>query len=156
MTARLTTQQAMQIPALREALTRKGQVMPEVVESFTLIIAGRFPSLNDILRIKASRYRGKWNDLKVEWQSVVRRAWEGMGKPCVKSAYRCDFDYVCSDKRRDPSNIAAAGEKIILDALVDCGALPGDGFKWHRGTSYVAGFDKTMDYVRVTVTGATT
>lgn len=130
----------------------KADPRPVPTSGFRLIIGGRFPSLNEILRVKASRYRGKWNNMKVEWQTVVRRSWEGQGKPCVKTCYRVEYLYVVSDKRRDLSNIHAAAEKIVLDALVNCGALPGDGFKWHIGSSYAAKLDKTMDAVMVTVT----
>lgn len=111
---------------------------------------GRFPSLNDILRVKASRWRGKWNAMKIEWQQLVRAVWLNTGRPVVHGQYRVEYVYHVSDSRRDLSNIAAAGEKIILDALVNAGAIDGDGFKHHVGSAYSAVRD-TADFVEVTV-----
>lgn len=135
-----------------KAIVAKGP-LPVPCADFELTIAGRFPSLNDILRVKASRWRGKWNAMKVEWQGIVRRAWEGAGKPRVVGAYSVRYLYIVSDRKRDLSNIHASAEKIILDALVNCGAIEGDGFKFHVGSSYRAHVDPRVDAVRVHVVG---
>ncbi|WP_447973932.1 hypothetical protein [Nitrospira sp. Kam-Ns4a] len=38
-------------------------------------------------------------------------------------------------RRRDPDNIAAGGRKLVLDALVAAGILPGDGWAAIQGWS---------------------
>lgn len=133
-------------------------VTPELVEQgrrkavsgFTLVLPCKFPTLNEILRVKANRWRGTWNSLKIKWQDEVRRHWEDFGKPRIVGPYTVEYEYLCANKRSDPSNIAAGAEKIILDALVNAGALPGDGFKWHSASSYKAIHDGKRDAVKVT------
>ncbi len=45
--------------------------------------------------------------------------------------------------RRDPSNAYAGALKVIEDALVQCGVLPGDGWKHvHSPASYEWALDK--------------
>lgn len=96
----------------------------------TLIFPVTLPGLNEILRVKASRWKGRWNKLKVKWQEVVARCWNSAGRPKFKSPVKLTWRFFEPTKRRDPSNVAAAAEKIVLDGLVNAGCLPGDGWNW--------------------------
>lgn len=134
------------------ALVEQGRAkVAKTVASFTLLLPIKLPGLNEILRVKANRWRGTWNAMKVEWQGVVTAHWADFGKPRVTGRYVVAYEYLCADRRMDPSNRHAGSEKIFLDAMVNCGALPGDGMKWHCGSSYSVSM-AAGDAIRITVT----
>ena len=63
------------------------------------------------------------------------------------------FAWECKDRRRDPDNIASAGQKVLLDALQVAGVLPNDG--WHEIASIEHNFKKSelkIDAVTITLT----
>lgn len=114
-----------------------------VVREFTVTIPGKPMNLNEIIRLKASTYKGAWNREKIKHERCVRLAWVKMsiakgGAQIINGPYSMRYLLLCKDRRSDPSNLAAGAEKVILDALVDAGALPGDGFKHHRSSSWEA------------------
>lgn len=43
------------------------------------------------------------------------------------------FGWAEPNTRRDPDNFCAGGRKVVLDALVRAGVLPGDGWKHVAG-----------------------
>lgn len=123
---------------------------------FSFTVPQRPPSLNEIddLKKQAAKIRGTmYTAYKIAWEEVIRHYWvmqTGLGaseivvagKPrgyvpqIIRSPYLVRYMYLLKSRRWDPSNLHAAFEKFMLDALVDVGALPGDGAKWHRGSSY--------------------
>jgi hypothetical protein len=111
-------------------------------------VAGKVPSLNDLLSAKSGgsapilsslimRYRpgkGKqrgarfnlYNDIKQDWK---RRTIKAIGTPFVRVA-ACYFGYVVVEEtlKRDPSNICSAAIKFIEDGLVEAGVIPNDSW----------------------------
>lgn len=112
----------------------------------TFWVAGKVPSLNDLIDAKGTRapvirsiimrqrpkkgQRGGgfdlYNDIKQDWTARTIRA---VGSPFVRclSAY---FGYVVVEEttRRDPSNVCSAAIKFIEDGLVKAGVIPNDGW----------------------------
>lgn len=114
-----------------------------VVREFTITIPGKPVNLNEMIRLKGSRYKGAWNRAKIKAESAIKLAWVKMsiargGAQIVQGSYSVRYLILCKDRRSDPSNLAAGAEKTILDALVDAGAVEGDGFKFHRASSWEA------------------
>lgn len=114
-----------------------------VVDSFTFTIPHRLADLNEMIRLKGSRWKGAWNKQKIAFEAAVKLAWvttsvQHGGALQVKGAYTMRYLLLCKDKRTDPSNLFAGAEKVVLDALVSCGAVEGDGFKHHRASSFEA------------------
>lgn len=123
-----------------------GWSLPVIHNAFW--IAGKVPSLNDLLSAKSGgsapilsslimRYKpgkGKqsgarfslYNDIKQDWK---RRTVKAIGTPFV----RCEkayFGYLIVEEtlKRDPSNICSAAVKFIEDGLVEAGVIPNDGW----------------------------
>lgn len=104
-------------------------------ETQTLWIPGNLPSLNQIIAL-AKRQRGSYspyNDAKAQWHRNVAIYAERCELVPITRA-RFVFEWIAQDRRTDPDNIAAA-RKFILDGLVACGILPGDGW------AHVVGFE---------------
>lgn len=175
MTRRLSEAEAMQIPAIARAI--RGQRRPTVtaksvavpgtsgagptsidnyVGEFKLVLPIRTAQLNDLIRIKGGRWKGAYNKQKQAMSDLVRQSWQRHGAPRIKGAYRTAWVFVRSDTRTDPDNIFTAGIKVVLDALVWCGAIENDSWRFHK--SPLGGLawehDKTMDCVQVVVTSA--
>lgn len=115
----------------------------ETVESMVVAIPHKLPNLNDVIRLKGGRYAGAWNKVKVAFERAIRLAWvlDGINRGKahrIIGPYRVSYTLLCKDRRSDPSNLFAGAEKVILDALVGCGALEGDGYKLHKGSAFVA------------------
>jgi hypothetical protein len=117
------------------------------VTKFCFTIPHKAPSLNElnVLRAQDAHQQGNkgYNDFKTGWERVIRHCWVmsakqfGQEPPRIVGGFKANYLYVCADRRSDPSNMHAATEKFVLDALVAVGALPGDGFKWHKdGSTY--------------------
>lgn len=115
----------------------------------TFTVPFKPPSLNELNQLRAidARRQGHhgYNDFKTRWEDVIRHCWvttcwqAGQTAPRrLTGAFRAQYLYICADRRSDVSNLHAAFEKILLDALVSAGALPGDRFAHHRGSSYEA------------------
>lgn len=101
-----------------------------------LWINGRFPSLNQLLDAKSTQ-KGSWNSynaLKCEWFGQIKRLVELERVESVGPGY-FTFLFVEPDRRRDPDNIVSAGVKLILDSLVGCEVIAGDG--WSQVLGYV-------------------
>ena len=124
--------------------------LPEQLSSvtkFCFTIPFKPPSLNELnaLRAQDAHRQGNkgYSDFKAGWERVIRHFWVmsasqfGQKPPRIVGAFKASYLYICADRRSDPSNMHAATEKFVLDALVAAGGLPGDGFKWHRhGSNY--------------------
>ena len=102
-----------------------------------LWIPGKLPGLNDLLAASGSHGGGKRRFNKY---NIIKRHWAGVvHAECLRQDIlpieRAWFDFIWYEKsrRRDPDNIAAAGRKLLLDALVSAGILPNDGWKQVAG-----------------------
>lgn len=107
-------------------------------EPFSFWIPGPLPNLNDLLEARmqqgrAVAQRRKWNaytDLKRKWEAAISRAIKAAHPPKFAAMVDVGFHWVEKDRRRDKDNVAGGGKKLVLDSLVLCGVIPGDGWKW--------------------------
>jgi len=108
-----------------------------------LWIAGRMPGLNELLDMRGAppvkrRTRSgrivrvqnpAYHEAKEHWAGVIALlVGHARIQPWPTGAHFV-YEWHESDKRRDPLNFAAGGQKFIEDALQECGVLPNDGWK---------------------------
>lgn len=115
-------------------------------ERVKFTIPGRLPGLNDITDA-ARRNRYESAKLKKEYTELV--AW------CAKRARLPRFDRVDlvitwyePNQKRDKDNIMA-GQKFILDGLVEAGVLPNDGWKQIGDVTHRFRVDQTNPRIEV-------
>ena len=106
---------------------------------YLLIIPGTLNNLNDYIAAeRANRHKGA--KMKADNSNIVSVAikkylrYVKINKP-VEMHY-CWYE---PNKRRDKDNISSFGRKVIQDALVQCGVLKDDGWK------YVVGFSDSFE-----------
>lgn len=139
-------------------------------------ITGKIPSLNELNEFRAiqspattslimrrvkhggnpfGRFN-KYNKVKQDWSKKTIKTVESQGFEAIHHAY---FHYLIIEKtkKRDPSNICAAGIKFIEDGLVKAGVIPNDGWEnvlgirihWHKDKKCEAGIYVMMSDIRV-------
>lgn len=124
-----------------------GRLVATAVIHNAFWVAGKVPSLNDLLDAKSAGQpllrsiimrqkpvKGKrggnrycaYNDIKQDWKTRTVRA---VGSPFVRIE-RAYFGYVIVEEtlKRDPSNVCSAAIKFIEDGLVTAGVIPNDGW----------------------------
>jgi hypothetical protein len=97
-------------------------------------IPGAMPNMNRIVALRASTYRGAYSAEKRKWERVVAMCAAGISV-WEEPAYIL-IDAREPNKRRDPDGVFSGCSKFILDGLVNCGVLQGDGWKHIRGLSF--------------------
>lgn len=108
-------------------------IMTKMASEQNFFIDERLPGLNEIIAF-SNVDRHAWNKKKKEVEESI--GW------CIKknkispseTAVDLHFKWIEGNRKRDPDNIVAA-KKFILDALVDCGVLPNDG--WRHVKSFI-------------------
>lgn len=98
---------------------------------FVVFIPKMFPGINDILLVRGRHARNGWNDLKRACHAAVKDALDAQHKvpdALEPGRYRVEIVWKEYNTRRDPDNISGGGTKVILDALVEHGIIPGDGW----------------------------
>ncbi len=118
-------------------------------------IPGKAPNLNDLLRMKGSRYKGSYNRFKKQWAARVATACRQLDMfagalPMVRASVH--MHVVEANMRRDPENVCSGSAKLILDGLVRAGIMAGDGWKGLAAISYSWSVDKAAPGIRVTLT----
>jgi len=89
----------------------------------TFTIPGRLPGLNEYTKAnRGNKYGG--NKLKKDTQQLISYF---IPKKQLDTPIRLIFHWYEKDKRRDKDNIAFA-KKFILDAMVNGGCIPNDGW----------------------------
>lgn len=135
-----------------------------VIITQSFIIDGLLPGLDEMLqaarirlkrrsRLEKKRFRGsKYQLLKREAGKVVSVAIWGAQLQPMESAC-LSFHWVEPNRKRDPSNVIAGGQKVILDSLVNTGILPNDGWKQIRGLTDTWECDTINPRILVTLEG---
>lgn len=108
------------------------------MSEYLLIIPGALPTLNQYIAAERSnRYKAAKMKRGAEEQIVIA-ARQPMRGVHIDNPVEMSYLWVCKDKRTDRDNIAFA-KKFVQDALVQCGVLKDDGWK------YVVGFSDRFE-----------
>jgi Holliday junction resolvase RusA-like endonuclease len=102
------------------------------LKAYRFTIYGRLDGLNTV--IDANR-RNKYSGAKIKAQNdKICRSYIPQKLKGIRLPYPVivTIDWYEKDRRRDLDNIYS-GKKFILDSLVECGVLQGDGQKWVIG-----------------------
>lgn len=114
----------------------------------TFIIWGRLPGLNEIIKADRSHWsvgsRLKKKTLEAVMWYIVAAGLKRIDKPVV-----IHYRFYEENRLRDVGNILAGADKVIEDALVECGILPDDGQKWVRNIVPWFGVDKGNPRIEV-------
>ena len=91
-----------------------------------LTIPGRLPGYNDLTT-------GHWaTDYRSKSEAMDIIGWEIKRKGISPVAGKAVITIRCYERnrRRDPSNVRAGAEKVILDALQSMGIIQNDNWRW--------------------------
>lgn len=106
---------------------------------YLLTIPGTLPNLNDYISAERTN-RHKGAKMKAENGNIVafaiRQCLRGVR---IEKPVYMEYAWYEPNKRRDLDNISSFGRKVIQDALVQCGVLKDDGWK------YVVGFSDRFE-----------
>lgn len=113
-----------------------------------ITIPGRLPGYNELTK-------GHWrkcHQIKTDAMNIVTvcaraariRPVEGMATVAIK-CYEPTL-------KRDPSNVRAGAEKVILDALQNCGIIHNDNWRWLEDVPTIVELDRQHPRVEIEVT----
>ena len=104
----------------------------------TLVIKGGLMSLNEYVnKCRGNKFGGGAAKKQEDWV-VSHYIWSCLQGVKFEGQVQMDFTWYCKDRRQDPDNICFA-KKFILDALVKCGTIPNDNWR------YIKGFTDTFE-----------
>lgn len=112
-----------------------------------LKVKGRLPGLNDYIAAeRTNRYKAA--SMKREAEALV--LWSAKASLRGKIPTPCIMHYRWTEpnRKRDKDNISSFGRKVIQDALVKGGYLPGDG--WNHITGFTDEFEVGDPQITVT------
>ena len=118
--------------------------------SYLLTIPGTLPTLNQYIAAERSnRYKAAKmkRDAEERIAIAVRQCMRGVH---IDNPVQLDYLWVTKDKRTDRDNIAFA-KKFVQDALVQCGVLKDDGWKYVVGFSDRFEVDKDDPHIEVLI-----
>jgi Holliday junction resolvase len=104
-------------------------------------IQGRLMGLNEYTAANR-RNRHAGNKAKREQQDIACWALRAARLKPVRGPVRIRFAWIEKDMRRDGDNISSFGQKVIQDALVECGILPDDSRRWIIGFEHFFEVDR--------------
>lgn len=113
------------------------------------IIDGSLMSLNEyVRRCRGNKFAGAQAKALMDKivTAYIKQQLQGIA---YSDKVEIDFLWVCANKRQDPDNICFA-KKFILDALVKCGIIPNDNWRYING--FTDSFDIDNDNPRIEVT----
>ena len=113
-------------------------------------IPGRLPGLNEIIDAAKSHY-AKYSTEKKEYTEEVAWLAKQARLPKYEKAYLV-ITWFEPNGRRDPDNVMA-GQKFILDGLVQAGVLPGDSQKYILGIYHRFMVDRKNPRIEVEIRG---
>ena len=109
-----------------------------------IVIPGELPTMNEIVAA-SKRHWGSYSSMKKTYTDLV--ALHAKRLPKIKKA-DVIITWVCKNKRQDKDNITA-GQKFILDGLVEAGVLENDG--WNQIGDLIHHFEVDKENPRVEV-----
>lgn len=112
------------------------------IKSFT--IKGELPSMNEIIAAAKKHYI-MYSKMKKKYTGLVADCSEGLS-PLGK--VDIEITWYCKNKRKDKDNIIA-GQKFILDGLVESGVIKNDGWSEVGNIFHVFGIDKRSPRIEV-------
>lgn len=121
-----------------------------MIVTHSFLVLGKFPTLNDLLT-EHGVSPFVYDRTKKRCENMVGAAVRQYKVPAFKHA-SVAYRLLEKNKRRDPSNVAAAAIKFIEDALVRACVLPDDGWSVIRAYS-VDWCLETFQGVYVTIEG---
>ena len=110
-------------------------------------IPGRLPGLNEIIDAAKSHF-GAYAKMKHEHTTAI--AWLAKKLPTYKRVALVITWYE-PDQRRDPDNVMA-GQKFILDGLVQAGTITNDSLRYIKSITHRFGVDRENPRVEVKIT----
>lgn len=101
------------------------------MRTFTYVIPGRLPGLNDLLKVRWGMESTRFHNHRIKKKATSECAqWAIAGQvPKFTKPVVLEISWVEPNRRRDVDNIRT-GAKFILDGLVQCGKLPNDTQAW--------------------------
>lgn len=119
--------------------------------TYTVVILGRLDNLNDY--INACRCnRNKGNKVKEANQDIckwhIKNQLRGVH---IEKPVQIHFVWYEKNTKRDLDNVASFGQKVIQDALVECGVLKDDGWKCVTGFTHEFFIDQKNPRIEVTI-----
>lgn len=114
-----------------------------------LIVKGKLPSLNDIIKSNRGNIYAAANQKKKHDNLVVLAA---KSQRLPKIDYKADFTFTwyCKNKMRDKDNIMA-GQKFIFDGLQKAGVIKNDGWSEVGEIIHKFEIDKKNERVEVEI-----
>ena len=110
-----------------------------------------------VLRLNQLSQRWKFHKEKSEWKAAIAGFLRSHANPDAlrhRKPVRLSALYFEPTAARDPSNIDGGAMKALLDALVECGILVDDGWKWIKPPHvYDWVLDKADPRVELTIVG---
>lgn len=118
---------------------------------YTIVIPGKLPGLNEYISACRTRPQaGAALKKKAERDvSICIRSFMKGAK--VKPPVHITYMWREPNARRDLDNISSFGRKVIQDALVKCGVLDNDGWKYINGFTDHFVVDKRDPHITVII-----
>lgn len=112
-----------------------------------LTIPGRLPGWN---QLNTGR---RWADRAAKKDAMELVGWEIRRQHIKPVNSKAIVKITCyeQDRRRDPSNVRAGAEKIILDALQNCGIIRNDNWHWLADTPAVVEYDRQRPRIEIEI-----
>lgn len=107
-----------------------------------LIIKGRLPGLNEYIAAER-RHRQAAVKLKRDAEALVLWSAKASLRGKITTPVIMHYLWIEPNRKRDKDNISSFGRKVIQDALVKGGYLPGDGWSYISGFTDDFAVDKT-------------
>ena len=117
----------------------------------TLTLPFVLPGLNEYINAER-RHRYAGAQMKRKSQTAVAAYIKQQLHIKFKKPVHISYAWIERNKRRDPSNIAAFGRKVIEDALVQRGVLPNDGWQYVSGFTDSFAVDAKRPRIEITIT----
>lgn len=111
-----------------------------------ITIPGRLPGWNEM-------NTGQWYiDRRIKGDAMTMIEWLILSAK-IKAVGRAEIKIICYEpnKRRDPSNVRAGAEKIILDALQNAKIIKNDNWQWLEDTPASVELDRKNPRVEIEI-----